>query len=174
MSLPGSTHRHDDECMAKLPQLTPESLECGANFRELGSRVVFPATMHRSLTFEAWKALLRNDCIADEKLQAFDAPGDAILRILHENGADPTVEGVVHDGLSGKPPVEPIIRCPYCNVGNVFRPMLERIEGWFRCDICGHNAMPLDSEFTCACSNATLLSHILSRFVVEIKVMQIK
>lgn len=47
---------------------------------------------------------------------------------------------------------EPIIRCPYCRVANEFRQMAERIEGWFRCESCGHNAMPLDPEFNCACS----------------------
>jgi len=46
----------------------------------------------------------------------------------------------------------PIIRCPYCQVGNEFLTMLERVEGWFQCDICGHNAMPLDPEFRCSCS----------------------
>jgi hypothetical protein len=50
------------------------------------------------------------------------------------------------------PGAAPIIPCPYCKVDNVFRPMIERVEGWFRCDICGHNAMPLDPEFMCACS----------------------
>jgi hypothetical protein len=47
---------------------------------------------------------------------------------------------------------EPIIRCPYCKVENEFRLMTERIEGWYRCEICGHNVMPLDPEFKCACS----------------------
>ena len=50
---------------------------------------------------------------------------------------------------------EPIIRCPYCKVANEFRPMAERIEGWFRCENCGHNAMPLDAEFKCASSKCT-------------------
>ena len=47
---------------------------------------------------------------------------------------------------------EPIIRCPYCKVESEFRPLTERIEGWFRCESGGHNAMPSDSEFKCACS----------------------
>ena len=53
-------------------------------------------------TFEAWKALLRNDCIALGKLQAFDGIGEVFLRILYENGVDPTVEAIVRDGLSGE------------------------------------------------------------------------
>jgi Zn finger protein HypA/HybF involved in hydrogenase expression len=46
---------------------------------------------------------------------------------------------------------EPITRCPYCRVGREFRAMTEQIEGWFRCESCGHNVMPLDLEFRCAC-----------------------
>jgi hypothetical protein len=72
-------------------------------FRELGLRVCLPAIMRRSLAFEAWKALLRNDCVGSERLQASDALGEATLRILYENGTDPTLEGVVPGGLSGKP-----------------------------------------------------------------------
>jgi hypothetical protein len=105
----------------------------------------------KSPTFEAWKALLRNDCIALEKQQAFDALGDIVLRIFYENGADPTVEALVRDGLSVKPSAELIIRCPYCNVADEFRAMEERAEGWFRCDSCGHDVMPLDPEFRCGC-----------------------
>ena len=47
---------------------------------------------------------------------------------------------------------EPIIRCPYCKIGDEFRRMTERIEGWFRCESCAHNVMPLDPAFKCACS----------------------
>src|SRR3954454_7098889 len=47
---------------------------------------------------------------------------------------------------------ELIIRCPYCRVGNEFRPMVTRAEGWLQCGSCGHNAMPLDPEFKCVCS----------------------
>jgi len=47
---------------------------------------------------------------------------------------------------------EPIARCPYCKAANEFRPMAERIAGWFRCKSCGHNAMPLGPEFKCVCS----------------------
>jgi hypothetical protein len=57
--------------------------------------------MRHPLTFEAWKALLRNDCIALEKLQTFDTAGEVILKLLCENGADPTVEGIVRNGLPG-------------------------------------------------------------------------
>lgn len=52
---------------------------------------------------------------------------------------------------------ESIIRCPYCKVGNEFRPMAARIEGWLQCENCGHNAMPLDPEFKCCCSKCGAL-----------------
>ena len=58
--------------------------------------------MHGPVTFEAWKALLRNDCIALGKIEAFDRVGEVFLRILYENGVDPTVEAIVRDGLPGK------------------------------------------------------------------------
>ena len=63
--------------------------------------IAFPPAMAPPETFEAWKTLLRNDCIALEKLRAFDGIGDVVLRILYENGTDPTVEAIVRDGLSG-------------------------------------------------------------------------
>jgi Zn finger protein HypA/HybF involved in hydrogenase expression len=44
------------------------------------------------------------------------------------------------------------IRCPYCRDGNEFRLLVTRTEGWLQCESCGHNAMPLDPEFKCACS----------------------
>ena len=58
--------------------------------------------MGRSLTFEAWKSLLRNDCIALGKQTAFDSLGEAVLRILYENGLEPTVQSIITNGLSGK------------------------------------------------------------------------
>ena len=47
---------------------------------------------------------------------------------------------------------ESIIRCPYCRIGNEFRPMEIRTEGWLCCESCGHDAMPLDPEFRCTCA----------------------
>jgi len=48
---------------------------------------------------------------------------------------------------------EPILRCAYCMLGNEFRPMIIRAEGWSQCESCGHNAMPLDPGFRCTCAN---------------------
>ena len=47
------------------------------------------------------------------------------------------------------------MRCPHCRVGNEFHLMIEDGQGWFRCESCGHNAMPLDPEFRCACSKCS-------------------
>jgi len=58
--------------------------------------------MGRPITFEAWKSLLRKDCLALSKLPAFDGLGEAVLRILYENGVDPNVQSLVTNGLSGK------------------------------------------------------------------------
>lgn len=62
--------------------------------------------MGRSLTFEAWKTLLRNDCIAVDKLRAYESLGESVLRILYENGLDPTVQAIVTNGLSGRKSAE--------------------------------------------------------------------
>src|SRR5438105_593976 len=48
---------------------------------------------------------------------------------------------------------EPILRCAYCRLGSDFHPMIIRAEGWFQCESCGHNAMPLDPEFKCTCAS---------------------
>ena len=62
--------------------------------------------MRRSLPYETWKELLRNDCIAYDKAEAFNSLGEMILRILYNNGIDPTVEAIVRDGLNGRPTQE--------------------------------------------------------------------
>jgi hypothetical protein len=48
---------------------------------------------------------------------------------------------------------EPILRCAYCRLGNEFRPLIIRAEGWLQCESCGHNAMPLDPAFKCKCAS---------------------
>ena len=44
-----------------------------------------------------------------------------------------------------------VVRCPYCVLGDDFRRMLPRAEGWFICQKCGHTAMPGEPEFRCFC-----------------------
>ena len=35
------------------------------------------------------------------------------------------------------PTHDPIFRCAYCRLGDEFRPMIMRAEGWFQCEGCG-------------------------------------
>ena len=44
-----------------------------------------------------------------------------------------------------------IVRCPYCVLGNGFRPMLPKQDGWFICQKCGHTVMPSNPDFKCFC-----------------------
>jgi hypothetical protein len=49
-----------------------------------------------------------------------------------------------------------IIRCPYCVLGDEFRPMLQR-PGWFVCEVCCHTVLPDDPVFKCTCPNCLKL-----------------
>ena len=51
--------------------------------------------MSTSLTFGAWKQLLQNDCIAQDKELAFNAIGDPVLQVLYDSGLDPTVDAII-------------------------------------------------------------------------------
>ena len=53
---------------------------------------------------------------------------------------------------------EQIVRCPYCVLGEGFRPMLSRAEYWFICQKCGHIAMPGKPGFKCFCQKCSKLS----------------
>lgn len=57
--------------------------------------------MGTALSFEKWRELLRNDCIARDKLRAFDSLGDSVLMVLYNNSLEPTVDAIVNDGLNG-------------------------------------------------------------------------
>ena len=63
--------------------------------------------MGRPITFEMWKAQLRKDCLALDKLRAFDGLGEAVMRILYENGVEPTVQSIVTNGLTGNKSAQP-------------------------------------------------------------------
>ncbi len=58
--------------------------------------------MGQELDFETWKDLLQKDCASRNKVREFDGLGDYVLKILHENGLDPTVEAIVKDGINGR------------------------------------------------------------------------
>lgn len=51
-----------------------------------------PATPE--VTFEVWKLLLRKDCEMHDKLLAFQALGDSVLKIFWQKGLKPTVEAL--------------------------------------------------------------------------------
>ncbi|MGE5110533.1 MAG: hypothetical protein ACM3JB_06740 [Acidobacteriaceae bacterium] len=47
--------------------------------------------------FDVWKERLREDCARQDKLLAFNALGDFVLRVLWERGIAPNVEDIVSD-----------------------------------------------------------------------------
>jgi hypothetical protein len=51
-----------------------------------------------------------------------------------------------------------IVRCPYCVLGEDFRPMLPRPEGWFICRKCGHTLIPESPDFKCSCQKCNELN----------------
>ena len=87
-----------------IPKNQGSLLQRGAIWRFVSNstRRTVATIMGRPTTFEAWKTLLRNDCIALNKLRAFEGLGDSVLKILYENGLDPTVQCIVTNGLSGR------------------------------------------------------------------------
>jgi DNA-directed RNA polymerase subunit RPC12/RpoP len=55
---------------------------------------------------------------------------------------------------------EEIIRCPYCVMGDHFRSMLARPEGWFICLNCGHSTNSEKPEFKCFCRKCGELNRV--------------
>jgi len=51
-----------------------------------------------------------------------------------------------------------IVRCPYCVLGDHFRPMVHRPGGWLICEKCLHMAMPEEPKFNCSCKKCRKLS----------------
>lgn len=49
-----------------------------------------------SLSFEAWKSQLRKDCELNDKVDAFNALGDYVLKLLWEQCAEPTCDAISH------------------------------------------------------------------------------
>jgi hypothetical protein len=47
--------------------------------------------------------------------------------------------------------VKQVLRCPYCVLGDDFRPMLRKLEGWFMCSKCGHTSNPRKRHYKCSC-----------------------
>jgi hypothetical protein len=57
---------------------------------------------------------------------------------------------------------EPILRCPYCVLGDQSRLMIPEFGGWFICENCAHAADPDDPEFNCTCAKCRQLHHLQS------------
>lgn len=57
------------------------------------------------LLFEVWKNRLRRDCELQNKLTGFNAIGDYVLRLIWQDGADPTIDAIV--GRFTKPEAAP-------------------------------------------------------------------
>jgi hypothetical protein len=49
------------------------------------------------------------------------------------------------------------IRCPYCILGELSRPMLQR-PNWFICEQCGHIVLLEDPNFRCSCDNCVKMN----------------
>jgi hypothetical protein len=57
-----------------------------------------------------------------------------------------------------------IVSCPYCALGNDFRPMVPHSDGRYICTRCAHLASPREKEFRCSCPeclNQRAFSHSL-------------
>jgi hypothetical protein len=48
-----------------------------------------------SIDFDGWKLQLRRDCQSQDKLLAFNALSDSVLRLLWERGLDPSVRAII-------------------------------------------------------------------------------
>ena len=50
------------------------------------------------LPFEVWKGYFRKDCEDHQKSREFDGLGEFVLRLLWEQGLEPSVQGIVAGG----------------------------------------------------------------------------
>jgi hypothetical protein len=61
-------------------------------------RLGFAETIvQQKLSFDAWKARLREDCARQDKLLAFHCLGDYILAIFWKNNVEPSAEAISKD-----------------------------------------------------------------------------
>jgi DNA-directed RNA polymerase subunit RPC12/RpoP len=50
------------------------------------------------------------------------------------------------------------VRCPYCVLGQEFRPMVMHVDGRYICSRCGHTARPGDTTYECHCQKCVKLT----------------
>ncbi len=60
---------------------------------------MLPQAKKPSIPFETWKSQFHQDCQFHNKLAAFNALGEDVLRIFWESGLEPRVKAIV-DGAS--------------------------------------------------------------------------
>jgi len=53
---------------------------------------------------------------------------------------------------------DPVVRCPYCVVGNDFREMVAHLDGRLVCAMCGHLSKLQDRNFRCTCAKCLEMS----------------
>ena len=53
---------------------------------------------------------------------------------------------------------QPVVRCPYCALGEEFRPMVAHVDGRFICSKCGHTAGPKGKFYECRCFKCVRLN----------------
>jgi DNA-directed RNA polymerase subunit RPC12/RpoP len=56
-----------------------------------------------------------------------------------------------------------VVRCPYCVLGEEFRPMVAHLDGRFICSKCGHLANPFNKDFKCSCPECSNLRAVKYR-----------
>ncbi len=49
------------------------------------------------------------------------------------------------------------VRCPYCVLGQEFRPMVAHVDGRYICNRCGHTTRPGDERYECHCPRCAKL-----------------
>jgi hypothetical protein len=57
----------------------------------------FSIVIAPQLPFDFWKLCLREDCVRQDKLRAFESLGDECLRLLWESGALPCVCDIIQE-----------------------------------------------------------------------------
>jgi hypothetical protein len=53
---------------------------------------------------------------------------------------------------------QPVVRCPYCALGEEFRPMVAHVDGRFTCSKCGHTTSPREKFYQCRCFKCVRLN----------------
>jgi late competence protein required for DNA uptake (superfamily II DNA/RNA helicase) len=55
------------------------------------------------------------------------------------------------------------VRCPFCVLGDDFRPMVSHRDGTYVCDRCGHMTHPSDALYNCTCPKCVELQQVFKQ-----------